>query len=95
MGGKIKRYIAKGLRHILQPPALTNCKIDKTSTVCSGSQINRTSMGRYTYIGHDCFFVNVDVASFYSIAMVVEWVERCVRFKEFLPCRCFMLKRML
>ncbi len=68
MGGKIKRYIAKGLRHILQPPALTNCKIDKTSTVCSGSQINRTSMGRYTYIGHDCFFVNVDVASFYSIA---------------------------
>lgn len=68
MSGKIKRYIAKGLRHILQPPALTNCKIDKTSAVCSGSQINRTSMGRYSYIGHDCFFVNVDIGSFCSIA---------------------------
>ena len=68
MRGKIKRYIAKGLRHILQPPALTNCKIDKTSAVCSGSQINRTSMGRYSYIGHDCFFVNVDIGSFCSIA---------------------------
>jgi acetyltransferase-like isoleucine patch superfamily enzyme len=65
---KIKRYIAKGLRYVLQPPALTNCKIDKTSAVCSGSQINRTSMGRYSYIGHDCFFVNVDVGSFCSIA---------------------------
>ncbi len=68
MSGKIKRYIAKGLRCILQPAALTNCKIDKTSAVCSGSQINRTSMGRYSYIGHDCFFVNVDVGSFCSIA---------------------------
>lgn len=68
MSGKIKRYIAKGLRHVLHPPALTNCKIDKTSAVCSGSQINRTSMGRYSYIGHDCFFVNVDVGSFCSIA---------------------------
>lgn len=68
MLGLIKRYIAKGLRHVLQPPALTNCKIDKTSAVCSGSQINRTSMGRYSYIGHDCFFVNVDVGSFCSIA---------------------------
>ena len=68
MSGKIKRYIAKGLRYVLQPPALTKCKIDKTSAVCSGSQINRTSMGRYSYIGHDCFFVNVDVGSFCSIA---------------------------
>ena len=68
MSGRIIRYIAKGLRHILQPPALTDCKIDKTSAVCSGSQINRTSMGRYSYIGHDCFFVNVDVGVFGSIA---------------------------
>lgn len=68
MSGKAKRYIAKGLRHVLQPPALTNCKIDKTSAVCSGSQINDTTMGRYSYIGHDCFFVNVEVGSFCSIA---------------------------
>ena len=65
---QIKRYIAKGLRHILQPPALTNCKIDKTSAVCSGSQINGTLMGRYSYIGHDCFFINVEVGAFCSIA---------------------------
>lgn len=65
---KIKRYIAKGLRFLLQPPALTDCKIDKTSAVCSGSQVNTTSMGRYSYIGHDCFFENVDVGSFCSIA---------------------------
>lgn len=68
MIGKIKRYIAKGLRYILQPPALTNCIIDKTSAVCSGSQINYTIMGRYSYIGHDCFCVNVEIGSFCSIA---------------------------
>lgn len=68
MSSKILRYIAKGLRHILQAPALTNCTIDKTSAICSGSQINDTSMGRYSYIGHDCFFVNVEVGSFCSIA---------------------------
>lgn len=68
MSDKLNRYIAKGLRHILQPPALTNCVIDKSAVVCSGSHINDTSLGKYTYIGHDCFFVNVDVGAFCSIA---------------------------
>lgn len=68
MLNELKRLIAKGLRKIFQPPALTNCRLDRTSKICSGSQINNTAIGRYSYVGHDCFFVNVMVGAFCSIA---------------------------
>ena len=68
MSGNLSRYLAKALRHILQPPAITNSRIDKSSVVCSGSHINDSAMGRYSYIGHDCFFINVEVGAFCSIA---------------------------
>ena len=64
----LKRLFAKGLRVALQRPALTNCKIDPSSRVCSGSQLNYTKLGRYSYIGHDCFTVNAEIGSFCSIA---------------------------
>lgn len=64
----LKRYVAKGLRAILQPPAITGCTIHHTSRVCSGTQLNSTSIGRYSYIGHDCFTVNAQIGSFCSIA---------------------------
>lgn len=64
----IKRIIAKGLRYILQPPAITNSMIDKTARVCSGTQINESRIERYSYVGHDCFLINVSIGPFCSIA---------------------------
>lgn len=64
----IKRLIAKGLRALLQPPAVTDSKIHKTSRVCSGTQVNFSNIDRYTYIGHDAFLVNAEIGPFCSLA---------------------------
>lgn len=64
----IKLLISKGLKSILHPPALRNCSLDPTSHVCSKTELNSVSMGRYSYIGNDCFMVNVDIGAFCSIA---------------------------
>lgn len=64
----IKLLIAKGLKRLFNPPALRSCSVDKTSKVCSGSELNRVTMGRYSYVGNNCFMVNVRIGSFCSIA---------------------------
>lgn len=64
----IKRLIAKGLRAVLQPPAITDSFIDKKAYVCSGTQVNRTHLDRYSYIGHNGFLLNVEIGPFSSIA---------------------------
>ena len=63
-----KRLISKGLRVLLQPPAVTDSSVNKKAKICSGSQINKAKIARYTYIGHDCFVVNANIGSFCSIA---------------------------
>lgn len=65
---KLKRFVAKALRAVLQPPAITNSRLAKKARVCSGSQINDSDIDNYSYIGHDCFFVNVQVGRFSSVA---------------------------
>lgn len=60
--------IAKGLKRLLNPPALRNCSIDKTAEVCPKSELSRVSLGRYSYIGSDCFMVNAKIGAFCSIA---------------------------
>ena len=64
----VKRLIAKGLRAVLQPPALTNSTVGKHTRVCSGTQMNDSSMKPYSYVGHDCFLLAADIDSFVSIA---------------------------
>lgn len=64
----LKLLIAKGLKIILNPPALRNCKIDRTSKVCSRSELNNVSIERYSYVGNNCFMVNANIGSFCSIA---------------------------
>ncbi len=66
--GKISYYLSKGLREILQRPAIGKSIVNAKSKVCSGSQLYRVKMDRYSYIGHDCFLNNVEVGSFCSIA---------------------------
>lgn len=64
----IKLLLAKGLKKLLNPPALRCCSIDKKAKVCSKSELNYVNMGKYSYIGNDCFLVNVDIGAFCSIA---------------------------
>lgn len=60
--------ISKGLKYILNPPALRNCSVDSTSKVCAKSELSKVTIGRYSYVGNDCFMVKVHMGSFCSIA---------------------------
>jgi len=64
----LKYLIAKVLKRLLNPPALRNCAIDRTAKVCPKSELSRVSLGRYSYIGSDCFMVNTQIGAFCSIA---------------------------
>lgn len=52
----------------LNRPAIRSSKIHKTSRVCSGSQINKIEMEKYSYIGNNCFANHVKIGAFCSIA---------------------------
>lgn len=64
----IKLLFAKGLKKILNPPALRNCHIDSTARICPKSELNTVTMGKYSYVGNDCFMGNVEIGAFCSIA---------------------------
>lgn len=64
----LKRIITKGMKIIVNPATLTNCKINNTAKICSGTQMNNSSMDKYSYCGHNCFFLNCQINSFVSIA---------------------------
>ena len=64
----IKLLFAKGMKRILNPPALRNCHIDVTARVCAKSELSSVMMGKYSYVGNDCFMGNVEIGAFCSIA---------------------------
>lgn len=64
----LKRLIAKGLRRVLQPAAITDSKLHKKARVCSGTQVNYSTIDRYSYVGHDGFLLSVDIGPFCSVA---------------------------
>jgi len=64
----VKLVIAKGLKWILNPPALRDCQIDKTARVCPRSELTNVKVGRYSYVGSQCFAVNASIGHFCSIA---------------------------
>lgn len=59
----ISKFIKK-----LHVPAIKESKIDKTSKICSESQIVNTVMDRYSYIGSFCTVIDAEIGSFSSIA---------------------------
>lgn len=68
---RISYIISKGLKKLLNPPALADCHIDKTSKVCCRSELSGVQLGRYSYIGNNCFVVNAEIGNFCSIADMV------------------------
>ncbi len=65
---KISFYIAKAMKRFFKPVAIRSSVVDKTSVICAGSQINMTTIGKYSYLGYDCFTLNANIGSFCSIA---------------------------
>lgn len=64
----IKFLFAKGMKKILNPPALRSCHIDSTARVCAKSELNSVTIGKYSYVGNDCFMGNVEIGAFCSVA---------------------------
>ena len=64
----IKCIIAKSMKIILNPPALNSCMIDKSAKVGPRTEMTKCSMGRYSYIGQQCFMVNTNIGNFCSIS---------------------------
>ena len=64
----IKLLFAKGFKVIFNPPAIRNCHIDSTARVCAKTEMNNVTLGRYSYVGNDCFMGNVEIGAFCSIA---------------------------
>lgn len=65
-------YLISKLIKKIHIPSIKNSSVDKTSKVCSGSNILNVNIGRYSYIGSNCTVVNAEIGSFCSIA------ENCI-----------------
>ena len=63
---RLEYFISKILKK-LRLKAIIESQIHPTSKICSGSHIVRTKIGKYTYLGYDCFCSNVDIGSFTSV----------------------------
>lgn len=64
----IKCIISKAIKILLNPPALNNCTIDKSSKIGPRTELTNCTIGRYTYIGQQGFIVNTSIGSFCSLA---------------------------
>lgn len=65
---KIQYVVAKSMKIFLNPPALNNCKKDKTARICAKSELTNCNIGRYSYVGSQCFMVNTNIGRYCSIA---------------------------
>lgn len=65
---KLNYIIPKVLRKILNPPAVRNSRLDKTSRCDIGSVVSDSTMGKYSYIGEHTVLSKVEVGNFTSIS---------------------------
>lgn len=63
-----KYIVAKVLRKVLNPPAVTNSQIDRTARCDIGCSVSNSKMGRYSYIGEYTSLSRVEVGDFTSIS---------------------------
>ncbi len=59
---------AKGLKILLNPPAIKHSNLHKTCKVCAKSELTNCKIGKYSYIGYQTSMVDVEIGSFCSIA---------------------------
>ena len=65
---QLSYYWGKFVQLYLTPRIINNCRIDKTSRVCSGSILNNVFIGKYSYIGHKCSINECEIGNMCSIA---------------------------
>ncbi len=68
MFNKLKWILAKGLKIVMNPPAIHHCEISPKAKVCARSELTGCRLGPYSYVGYQCFMVNTEIGSFCSIA---------------------------
>lgn len=61
-------FFVNKLIRAINRPALRNCSIDKSSSIGTGSNCIKVSMGRYSYMGKNNSVCNTTIGSFCSIA---------------------------
>lgn len=64
---KISYLIAKIIKKSYLP-AIKNSNIDKTSKICSASQLRNVDINKYSYVGPACSITDTEIGSFCSIA---------------------------
>ncbi len=64
----IRLLFAKALKVLLNPPALRQCEISKKAKVCSRSELTNVRLDDFSYIGNQCFMVDVSIGKYCSIA---------------------------
>lgn len=65
---RISYYLAKFIQNHVKLKAIKNSKIDKSARVCSGTTMLNSSIGRYSYVGHNSRINNCNIGAFVSIA---------------------------
>lgn len=63
----IQSLYAKALKN-LRGVDIHSSFVPRSTKIHSGSKVYCTTFGRYSYCGHDCRFINVDIGSFCSFA---------------------------
>lgn len=63
-----KYFLAKGLRKILNRPAIVNSEVDSTARCDIGCNVSNSKMGKYSYIGEYTSLSTVEVGSYTSIS---------------------------
>lgn len=65
---KYIEYILNKFLKKIRLTAVRNSNIDIEAKIHSGSSFVNSSIGKYSYCGYDCNFINTDIGSFCSIA---------------------------
>jgi acetyltransferase-like isoleucine patch superfamily enzyme len=90
MLSKIEYIISKIIKK-LHLRAIKNCKIHKSSKVCSGSHLVNVTIGKHSDIGYDCTIVNTEIGAFCSLGAnivigganhTVDWASTSPVFNE-------------
>lgn len=64
---KIEYFLAKLIKKIHLRAAI-NSSVDKTARIEAGCHMVNSELGRFSYCGYDCTFINTKVGAFSSIA---------------------------
>ncbi len=84
-------YLLSKIIKKLHLRAIKNCKIHKSSKVCSGSHLINVTIGKHSDIGYDCTIIDTEIGAFCSLGAniviggashTIDWVSTSPVFNE-------------